>query len=242
MYVFLKGLWISWCQYRNTWRWPIMCFLCVCVCGDCEFLSWVEFYVTTDGQPASLSWYKAPIWGLRPDLYYLYDNYGLALVGRPFWREDGLDFYICCWPLPAQSFFGPSPLGLATIFYCLTFETSLFVASYDSQGHGGGIRSRLHTGISLCFSSPHYIAFCRTTQKTRSPTVLLLLRVYSLPMNGSLVWWVNNLFTVPLPRNGRRLSLSYRSCHNMMSYYAWSDLIYIFFVCPVSFLYKLPID
>jgi hypothetical protein len=37
-------------------------------------------------------------------------------------------------------------LGLATIFYCLTFETSLFVASYDSQGHGGGIRSRLHTG------------------------------------------------------------------------------------------------
>jgi hypothetical protein len=39
-------------------------------------------------------------------------------------------------------------LGLATIFYCLTFETSLFVASYDSQGHGGGIRSRLHTGVS----------------------------------------------------------------------------------------------
>jgi hypothetical protein len=25
---------------------------------------------TTDGQSASLSWNKAPIWGLRPDLYY----------------------------------------------------------------------------------------------------------------------------------------------------------------------------
>jgi hypothetical protein len=37
-------------------------------------------------------------------------------------------------------------LDLATIFYCLKFETSLFVASYDSQGHGGGIRPRLHTG------------------------------------------------------------------------------------------------
>jgi hypothetical protein len=36
-----------------------------------------------------------------------------------------------------------SAIFLATIFYCLTFETSLFVASYDSQGHGGGIRSRL---------------------------------------------------------------------------------------------------
>jgi hypothetical protein len=34
-----------------------------------------------------------------------------------------------------------------TIFYCLRFETFLFIASYDSQGYGGGIRSRLHTGI-----------------------------------------------------------------------------------------------
>jgi hypothetical protein len=29
-----------------------------------------QSYVTTDGQSASLSWNKAPIWGLRPDLYY----------------------------------------------------------------------------------------------------------------------------------------------------------------------------
>jgi hypothetical protein len=35
-----------------------------------------------------------------------------------------------------------------TIFYCLRFETSLFVASYDTQGHGGGIRPLLHTGVS----------------------------------------------------------------------------------------------
>jgi hypothetical protein len=35
------------------------------------------------------------------------------------------------------------PLGLATIFYCLGFETSLFVASYDSQGHGGDISPSL---------------------------------------------------------------------------------------------------
>jgi hypothetical protein len=31
---------------------------------------------------------------------------------------------------------------------CVTFETSLFVASYDSQGDGGGIRPRLLTGYS----------------------------------------------------------------------------------------------
>jgi hypothetical protein len=43
---------------------------------------------------------------------------------------------------PAQSFSGPSPLVLLTIFYCLRFETSLFVASYDSQCYGGNIRPR----------------------------------------------------------------------------------------------------
>jgi hypothetical protein len=37
-------------------------------------------------------------------------------------------------------------VGLVTIFYCLRFETSLFVASYDSQGYGGGIRTRLRMG------------------------------------------------------------------------------------------------
>jgi hypothetical protein len=29
-----------------------------------------EPYVTPDGQSDSLSWNKAPIWGLRPDFYY----------------------------------------------------------------------------------------------------------------------------------------------------------------------------
>jgi hypothetical protein len=28
-----------------------------------------ESYITTDDQSASLSWNKAPIWGLRPDIY-----------------------------------------------------------------------------------------------------------------------------------------------------------------------------
>jgi hypothetical protein len=50
--------------------------------------------------------------------------------------------------LASAVFSGPSPLGLATVFYCLSSETFLFVASYDTQGHGGGIRLRLHTGLS----------------------------------------------------------------------------------------------
>jgi hypothetical protein len=37
-------------------------------------------------------------------------------------------------------------MGLATILCCLRFKISLFVASYDSQGCGGGIQRSLHTG------------------------------------------------------------------------------------------------
>jgi hypothetical protein len=82
--------------------------------------------------------------GIEPHLgpmtryLFLSDSYVLISVGRPLWREDGSVFCVCRWALPAQSFSDPSPLGLATVFYCLRFEISHFVASYDSQGHGGG--------------------------------------------------------------------------------------------------------
>jgi hypothetical protein len=75
--------------------------------------------------------------GLMTRNLLLFDSYCLVSVGRPLWQEDESAFCICCWPLLAQSFLSSSPLGLMTIFYCLRFETSLFVASCDSQGHDG---------------------------------------------------------------------------------------------------------
>jgi hypothetical protein len=89
--------------------------------------------------------------------------------------------YNCLWALPELSLLGRSPAELMTIFYCLISESnnvegqvpvfisprnnvsqlypralgSLFVASYDSQGCGGGILTRLHTGKEhlLCIGS-----------------------------------------------------------------------------------------
>jgi hypothetical protein len=54
-------------------------------------------------------------------------------------------------------------VGLA----CLRFETSLFVASDDSEGHGGGIRHRLHTGVLIIAISSSYITLSGTAYKTR---------------------------------------------------------------------------
>jgi hypothetical protein len=78
-----------------------------------------ESYLTTDGQSASLSWNKAPIWGLRPYFYYRRTVAGLLMWGA------------------------------------LSLSLSHFVASYDSQGHGGGIRPRLHRGMGAIPPLPH---------------------------------------------------------------------------------------
>jgi hypothetical protein len=99
-----------------------------------------------DWRPVSMSWCRAPS-GAHYHIFITVWQLRSCFVGLPLWREDGSVFCICCWSSPAQPFSGQSPLGLATIFYCLRFETSVFVASYDSQGYGGGIRPRLHTGI-----------------------------------------------------------------------------------------------
>jgi hypothetical protein len=104
-----------------------------------------------------------PHLGLMTRYLLQFDSYGLASWGA-LSNVRTVVFCICCWPLPAQSSSGPSPLGLATIFYCLRFETSRFVASCDSQGHGGGIRPRLHTGRN--WSSKHGLAYNPSARTT----------------------------------------------------------------------------
>jgi hypothetical protein len=50
------------------------------------------------------------------DQIFVTVSFGFVDVGRPLWREDGSVVYNCCWFSPAQSFSGPSPVGLVTIF------------------------------------------------------------------------------------------------------------------------------
>jgi hypothetical protein len=101
----------------------------------------------TDGQSASLSWNKAPIWGLRPDFHCCQTVMGLLMWGALSDERSGLFIFTTVLVSPVQSFSGPSPVGLTTIFYCLRIEASLSVASYDSQGYSESIRPRLHTGV-----------------------------------------------------------------------------------------------
>jgi hypothetical protein len=57
-----------------------------------------ESYVTTDAQSASLSWNKAPIWGLRPDFYYRQKVAGLLMWSALSDERTGLSFTIAAGP------------------------------------------------------------------------------------------------------------------------------------------------
>jgi hypothetical protein len=63
-----------------------------------------ESYVTTDGQPDSLSWNKAPFWGLRPDLYYCQTVAGLLIWGVLSDEMTGLSFTIAAGPRQRSHF------------------------------------------------------------------------------------------------------------------------------------------
>jgi hypothetical protein len=57
-----------------------------------------ESYVMTDGQSASLSWNKAPIWGLRPDFYQCQTVAGLLMWSAPSDERTPLSFTIAVGP------------------------------------------------------------------------------------------------------------------------------------------------
>jgi hypothetical protein len=75
----------------------------------------------TVSQPVCLR--VKPHLGTKTRFLLLSDSCGFVDVGRPLWLEDGSVIYNCCWPSSAQSFLGPSLMGLTTIFCCLRFET-----------------------------------------------------------------------------------------------------------------------
>jgi hypothetical protein len=53
-----------------------------------------ESYITTDGQSVSLSWNKAPIWGLRPNFYYFQTVTCLLMWGALSDKRTDLSFKI----------------------------------------------------------------------------------------------------------------------------------------------------
>jgi hypothetical protein len=83
-----------------------------------ELTSWIDSkgscdksqsYITTDGHSASLSWNKAPVWGLQPDLYYCETVAGLFVWGALSDERTGLSFTFAAGPRQRSHFRVPVP-------------------------------------------------------------------------------------------------------------------------------------
>jgi hypothetical protein len=70
----------------------------VCLTNESRVELSLSLMLTTDGQSASLSWNKAPIWGLRPDYYYCQTVAGLLMWGAVSDERTGLSFAIAAGP------------------------------------------------------------------------------------------------------------------------------------------------
>jgi hypothetical protein len=84
-----------------------------------------QSYVTTYVNQAVHIGVKHPS-GDKTKFLLLSESCGFVDVGRPLWREDGSVVYNCCWPSPAQSFSGPYPEGLMTIFRARTLQSQSY--------------------------------------------------------------------------------------------------------------------
>jgi hypothetical protein len=106
--------------------------------------------------------------GLPTRFLLLSDTCGLVDVGRSLWRENGSAVYNSCWSSPAQSFLGPSPAGLVTIFYCLRFETPPIWRTRSPYLYRSGTRWPSYTPRHwVPFSSPPRT--CRATVEVFEP-------------------------------------------------------------------------
>jgi hypothetical protein len=99
-------------ELKTTWNWAVVaCFQNIFqfLFGGTEDklrnpLQESESHVTTDGQSASLSGNKAPIWGLRQNLYYCLTVAGLLIWCALSDERTGLSFTIAAGPRQRSHF------------------------------------------------------------------------------------------------------------------------------------------
>jgi hypothetical protein len=102
----------------------------VCWCGE-PSLTRGQVWVPRDSWPNFLSqfwdsciYFPHEQGSQRWNFFYItYKN-----VGRPLRREVRSVVFSCCYASPAKSFQGLCPTGLLTLFYCLDFETPVFIS------------------------------------------------------------------------------------------------------------------
>jgi hypothetical protein len=107
-----------------------------------------SYFTTGCLPPISSSWCRVP-WDLRSEFFSQLHTWGHS----PYITSSLTRGWVCysqlLLVLASAFILGPESRGARDHILLSQIRDVLFVASYDSQGYGGGIRPRLHTGNSL---------------------------------------------------------------------------------------------
>jgi hypothetical protein len=107
--------------------------------------------IATDGESVSKSWCRAPS-GTRGQIFITIWQLRSCFCREPSLTRGRVCLLCMLLALASAVFLASETLGTRDHIFLSQIRDFLFVASYDSQGHGGSIRPRLHTGISLAHS------------------------------------------------------------------------------------------
>jgi hypothetical protein len=113
-----------------------------------SYLNSSQSHMATYGQLVSKSWCRAPSGAHDQIFSLLFDSTVLFLWGALSDERTVCLLYMLLAPASAV-FLGFESLGTGDHILLSQIWDFLFVASCDSEGHGGGIRPHLHTGSSL---------------------------------------------------------------------------------------------
>jgi hypothetical protein len=100
-----------------------------------------------DWRSVSKSWYRAPS-GAHAQIFISVWQLRSCFRGASSRQRGRVCLLYVPLALASAVFLGSLPLGTCDRILLSQILHFLFVASYDSQGHGGGIRPRLHTGLT----------------------------------------------------------------------------------------------
>jgi hypothetical protein len=133
-------------------------------------------------------------------------------------------------------------MGLATIFYCLRFKTSLFVASYDKQGHGGGIRPRLHmcyftscTAEQSRVEQGRTVTYCRNPSSTVTPGIEPRWDPWPCIFQCQDLWFFSYFVVPPLIK---RKGLDFYNWYSLTTPYS----IKLWCMCILSIIHRTQTD
>jgi hypothetical protein len=128
-----------------------------------------------DWRSVSKSWRRAPS-GAHDHIFITVWQLWSCSCGAPSLTREQVCLSYMLLALASAVFLGSKSLGTRYHILLSQIRDFLFVVSYDSQGHGGGIRPRLHMGATW---GPSYIASRRPQQKSPFPNnSCIVIEVY----------------------------------------------------------------